>query len=59
LNHAAGGLGIPDGALFSSLLVATRDKHLAILHLRHGKRRVTIEEAEALLAGAPSTPPVP
>jgi WD40 repeat protein len=37
---------LPDGTL-----VATCDKHLAILHLHHGYRRVTIEEAEALLAG--------
>jgi hypothetical protein len=37
---------LPDGTL-----VATRDKHLAILHLHHGNRRVSIEEAEALLAG--------
>ena len=37
---------LPDGTL-----VATRDKHIAILHVHHGNRRVTIEEAEALLGG--------
>ncbi len=36
---------LPDGTL-----VARCDKHLAILHLHRGNRRVSIEEAEALLA---------
>jgi WD40 repeat protein len=37
---------LPDGTL-----VATLDKHVAILHLHHGNRRVTIEEAEAIAGG--------
>jgi tetratricopeptide (TPR) repeat protein len=37
---------LPDGTL-----VATCHKHLAILHLHHGNRRVTIAEAEARLTG--------
>jgi WD40 repeat protein len=36
---------LPDGTL-----VATCDKHLAILHLHRGNRRICLEDAEALLA---------
>ena len=40
---------LPDGAL-----VARCDKHLAILHLHHGSRRVSVKAAEALRAGSPA-----
>lgn len=46
----ADGNWIADHLLPDGTLVARRDKHLAILHLHHGRRRVSIEEAEALLA---------
>lgn len=46
----ADGDWIADHLLPDGTLVARRDKHLAILHLHHGKRPVSIEEAEALLA---------
>ena len=56
LNHAghstrwhADGEWTADHLLDDGTVVARCDKHLAILHLHHGNRRVTIEEAERLL----------
>ena len=39
---------LPDGAV-----VARCDKHLALLHLHHGNRRVSVQEAEALSGSPP------
>ena len=40
---------LPDGTV-----VARCDKHLAILHLHHGNRRVSVDEAESLTVAAQS-----
>jgi WD40 repeat protein len=63
LNHAghttrwhADGAWTADHLLPDGTIIAHCGKHLAILHLHHGNRRVSIKEAESLSVAAQSAP---
>jgi hypothetical protein len=46
LNHAAGGLGIPNGALFSSLLERYQQARASAAEIRDHLRRALAEALE-------------